>query len=50
MLLSRNVDVISEQNSFLESAVRRFFNVLTPFVLVYFCWHGLHPQTLNPQP
>jgi len=42
MLLLRNVDVVSLQYSLFQQSVRGFFNILTPFVIMYFCWHGLH--------
>jgi len=38
MLLQRGVDIVSRQYGALELFVRSTFNVLTPAVLVYFCW------------
>jgi len=38
MMLQRGVDIVSRQYGALELFVRSTFNVLTPAVLVYFCW------------
>mmetsp|Transcript_9318 Transcript_9318/g.34768 ORF Transcript_9318/g.34768 Transcript_9318/m.34768 type:complete len:1174 (-) Transcript_9318:55-3576(-) len=38
MMLQRGVDIISRQYGALELFVRSTFNVLTPAILVWFCW------------
>ena len=38
MMLQRGVDIVSRQYGALELFVRSTFNVLTPAILVWFCW------------
>ena len=38
MMVARGIDIVSKQYTPLELFVRTSFNVLTPAVLIYFCW------------